>query len=631
MANPQKYQDYNASCGPPVWPAPPGEAPRTFEIGLVLAGAVSAGAYIGGVLDFLFEALDAYEAKRLEDIAADKPGAAKRHRVVVQVISGASAGGMSGAMFAAAAQRRFPHVTGWPAPNTATGNPFYAGWVEGVDMDRLLGLRDLAEFEGPPRSLLDCTALDEARDQILSFPQRAGAGFQICDRTWLDDRLKLCFTITNLRGVPYSFDFDGNAGASYAMTSHADLARFSVKLRGNTEARADEVNLCREARLDDPAWQMLGEAALATGSFPLALRARTIVPLKGLFDATFFPDHAQISCPVAGEPSGIDYRVDGRVRHLVDDRGAIAGYSYASADGGVIDNEPLEWARVELAGILGRNPRDAAKACRALIMVDPFPDSPAVKARLAAQEAPACAAKAGQATGRKDAFARAEDETLISLAGGVIAAMKNQGRFHPEDVRLALDSTVYSRFIISPSGRDRPQSAGGGNYTGGAALASGALGGFSGFLSKAYRHHDFMLGRENCRSFLETYFRIPVVDNQGARTWLFEEEPETMEGDSARGRAIVPLYVSSPRAEKPDWPVDACDVAQLRKPIERRIRAVVSRSVATLGPGGGKAIFDMGWGAFGGWASRKAAKSAAATIEQALCEHRLLSEEGLPR
>jgi predicted patatin/cPLA2 family phospholipase len=32
-----------------------------FKIGLVLAGAVSAGAYTAGVVDFLFEALEAWE------------------------------------------------------------------------------------------------------------------------------------------------------------------------------------------------------------------------------------------------------------------------------------------------------------------------------------------------------------------------------------------------------------------------------------------------------------------------------------------------------------------------------------------------------------------------------------------
>jgi hypothetical protein len=34
---------------------------KTFDIGLVLAGAISAGAYSAGVVDFLIEALDAWE------------------------------------------------------------------------------------------------------------------------------------------------------------------------------------------------------------------------------------------------------------------------------------------------------------------------------------------------------------------------------------------------------------------------------------------------------------------------------------------------------------------------------------------------------------------------------------------
>lgn len=42
-------------------PAPP---PGTFELGLCMAGAVSAGAYTAGVLDLLIEALDAFEAEK---------------------------------------------------------------------------------------------------------------------------------------------------------------------------------------------------------------------------------------------------------------------------------------------------------------------------------------------------------------------------------------------------------------------------------------------------------------------------------------------------------------------------------------------------------------------------------------
>lgn len=37
----------------------------TFEIGFVLAGAISAGCYSAGVMDFIIEALDDYCAERV--------------------------------------------------------------------------------------------------------------------------------------------------------------------------------------------------------------------------------------------------------------------------------------------------------------------------------------------------------------------------------------------------------------------------------------------------------------------------------------------------------------------------------------------------------------------------------------
>jgi len=38
-----------------------------------------------------------------------------------------------------------------------------------------------------------------------------------------------------------------------------------------------------------------------------------------------------------------------------------------------MNNEPLELARVELAGLTGRNPRDGGRANRATILIGPVP------------------------------------------------------------------------------------------------------------------------------------------------------------------------------------------------------------------------------------------------------------------
>ncbi|MDP4828241.1 MAG: hypothetical protein NWR73_11165, partial [Flavobacteriales bacterium] len=62
-----------------------------------MAGAVSAGCYSAGVLDYLFEILDLWEKGRkglipeLEEFTSLIP----QHNVVIDAIGGASAGGMT--------------------------------------------------------------------------------------------------------------------------------------------------------------------------------------------------------------------------------------------------------------------------------------------------------------------------------------------------------------------------------------------------------------------------------------------------------------------------------------------------------------------------------------------------------
>ena len=97
----------------------------TFEFGLVLAGAVSAGACTAGVMDFLFQVLDEWHRLRGED--ENLP----QHNVVLRVISGASAGGIDGAIAAAACRYDFPAVTLAAADRLGSKNPFLNTWVNG--------------------------------------------------------------------------------------------------------------------------------------------------------------------------------------------------------------------------------------------------------------------------------------------------------------------------------------------------------------------------------------------------------------------------------------------------------------------------------------------------------------------
>ena len=79
--------------------------PDTFHLGINMAGAVSAGAYTAGVLDFLMEALEEWYT------AKDQPGTAvPRHNLSIDVFSGASAGGMCAAISSVMVTSAFDHI-----------------------------------------------------------------------------------------------------------------------------------------------------------------------------------------------------------------------------------------------------------------------------------------------------------------------------------------------------------------------------------------------------------------------------------------------------------------------------------------------------------------------------------------
>jgi hypothetical protein len=121
----------------------------------------------------------------------------------------------------------------------------------------------------------------------------------------------------------------------------------------------------------------------------------------------------------------------------------------------------------------GRNPREETEAERAVVLIDPFTDS----------ENPA-----------------APPKSLFGLVSQLFGLFLQQARYKPEDIALAFNESVYSRFLVAP--RDR---AGTGSWV----LASGKLGGFKGFLDRKLLVHDFRLGRYDAYLFLSRDFRFP--------------------------------------------------------------------------------------------------------------------------
>ena len=111
-----------------------------FDIGLVGAGAISAGAYTGGVIDFMVQALDEwYPAK-----ARGEP--VPPHDVKLSVFSGASAGAITEALASGYLGSDQPSVTNESDATSNKGrNKLFDSWVDRIDIMSLLERRDLPE------------------------------------------------------------------------------------------------------------------------------------------------------------------------------------------------------------------------------------------------------------------------------------------------------------------------------------------------------------------------------------------------------------------------------------------------------------------------------------------------------
>ena len=218
-------------------------------------------------------------------------------------------------------------------------------------------------------------------------------------------------------------------------------------------------------------------------------------------------------------------------------------YDFVAIDGGTMNNEPFNLAHAELAGLSGLNPRAGDKANRAVIMVDPFAE-PSVN----------------------------EFDQNISLVGvgkALASAFKAQTRFNQIDLTLAEAGDVYSRFMIAPSRN---------NFKGSMAIASGGMDGFLGFFCEAYRRHDYMLGRQNCQTFLRDWFVLPSSNP------LFNDWSQAATNNSAftscsthrqSHRQIIPLVGSAAKIQKfPKWPKEKfCGYKSVKVKMETRLDA----------------------------------------------------------
>ncbi|MCK9372613.1 MAG: patatin-like phospholipase family protein [Sulfuricurvum sp.] len=516
----------------------------TYEIGLVMAGAISAGAYTAGVVDYLLEALMHYEKVR-KKFADDHPGQSL-HNVQIRVISGASAGGMTGTMLLSAMMDSdYRPMRGYD-PDAATdpdiNNVFYRSWVSrthGIDIEYMLDTSDITGTT-PLKSLLNCKRLDEIADQALRHPRI----LQKYD--YIPQRIDHFLSVFNLGGVPYTVNFEGS-DSQYGLTNHSDMMHFVHDAKEDTIYDPNEIPIKTDTTsVLDANWELLKQSTLATGAFPIALEPRDIGKDRKSYNEWkwWVPQcdtqkvcQGQGSCfcltkipPNWPNPSESDYR-------------------FVSVDGGVANNEPLEVARRTLAGDALFNPRNANDACRSVIMVDPFPGGPRTEFTY-------------------------EGINLFKIASKLFGSLKGQARFKPEEMELAADPNIFSRFMIAPSRNGAAH---------GMELASASVGAFGGFLSEKFRQHDFQLGRANCQSFLTTHFIIGL-DNALVKEHIewFRENHCIVPKKDAEYVQVIPMVNLQ---DTPIIPIPYDSVAMNRQDLDTiitlidiRIKTVLDKS-----------------------------------------------------
>ena len=299
------------------------------ELSIVMAGAVSAGAYTGGVMTRLFEIMDA-----IENFKSTDPDSFPID-LRVRIVGGTSAGGVNAATTAIVADKKISYTFD-------NQNPFYATWVSQVSADKILAEGMTCDLTKKPvsdvvpelgLSLVNAAHLDEIGWHLLSLRQEEStATFQ---RSWLPNDTRYFFTATNIAGVAYKVNFITN---EHWMRTHRDWVCFS-----KDKEVSYSFNLTDE---DQNSWFHLRDAALATAAFPLGLSPRALK-----IDDTSSVNHYED--PVyGGKPDS-----------------AIKNVKVTCVDGGVLNNEPFVTQNKYLIDATEK------EDLRISILIDPFPDA----------------------------------------------------------------------------------------------------------------------------------------------------------------------------------------------------------------------------------------------------------------
>jgi hypothetical protein len=267
------------------------------RLAITIAGAVSLGSYEAGVLYELMRAIRTYNEAAPSD---DK-------KIYVDVITGASAGGMTAAMVS---QRLMYDAASLEGEFT---NSLYQAWVERISLMKLVKMR---WSEKKWHSLFSSDLIASiGKDMLVSSMRSPGSGphAAVEQIDGVPQTLRVGLALTNLNGIDYMIPILGSDEGGFNYTQSVDQMLFEVTADG---------------RANVTQWRVMCDAAVGSGAFPVA----------------FCPKAIQRTVDEYGDrlPARQHLWVQGKT--YVDWTG-LSPALFAFSDGGVLQNQPLGIAK----------------------------------------------------------------------------------------------------------------------------------------------------------------------------------------------------------------------------------------------------------------------------------------------
>jgi hypothetical protein len=479
-----------------------------FKIALAMAGAVSAGAYSAGVLDYLFETLELWERakkrnKELQstygenylthpDYLQDVP----MHEVEIDLITGSSAGGITGSLaFLSLADQQYLHAQDFPSnAQHYEKQLFYRCWVtmdddeQGSTLEKMLDVSDLKNltFKDIP-SLFNVGPIEKIANRAFSsISTRLNDSFP----AYIHPELDLVLTVTNLDGLPFDIRFNGDDVVQHTLIQHAAFMGYRRSGQGLTPPNTKSATYYYPLDLSlNKHLNFLKEFTLSTAAFPIALKARRpSIPTQYLEQYRTF---------LFG-PS--DTNLQDKISTPVDE----SKYSFVASDGGIINNKPFGLATMVMKN---KSPEALQNGEYAVIMIDPLP----------AEEPAEPTTNIG----------------LFSIAKALFKSLRNQAFFHQIGLNEVLKMSNRTRFMVVPRRKYKEEMQ--------PHLATSALYGFAGFMAKEYREHDYLLGRKNCQDFLRFYFAVEVENQRLTHKYTEASKQKFGFTDQGTLKPMVPI------------------------------------------------------------------------------------------